>query len=95
MKSAQRDFLAALVLPVNDGTLLDEILPQARVGNKDAQYALGLIYAEGRGVDIDRVASYIWLSRAVAQGDHDADLLRSMVLNEMTDEEFALAKGAL
>jgi TPR repeat protein len=58
----------------------------------DAFYALGLIYAEGRGVPIDLAQSHYWLSLAVDQGDKDADLLRNIVGSQMTDEEYAAAK---
>jgi len=36
-------------------------------GDMDAQYALGLCYAERRGVTQDLVNAYLWLSLAFAQ----------------------------
>jgi TPR repeat protein len=53
---------------------------------------MGLIYAEGRGVEIDLAQAHYWLSLAVAQGDRDADLLRNIVGSQMTDDEYAAAK---
>lgn len=88
----ETDFLASLVLLRNDPALLAEIKPHAEAGNPHAQYALGLIYAEGRGVAADPVQAYVWLTRAMAQGDADAQLLRDMLLNSMRAHELAQAE---
>jgi TPR repeat protein len=80
-------FLADLVLWRNDPELAEEISQLAHEGNRDAQYALGLIYAEGRGFKQDEVTAYFWLSQAMAQGDKDAELLRQLVQQSMTLEE--------
>jgi TPR repeat protein len=89
------EFLARLALVQHDPELLADVLPQARAGNVDAQYAAGLIYAEGRGVPPDPVEGYIWLSRAIAQGDEDAVLLRNMVMLQMSLEEIRTADQRL
>lgn len=89
------DFLSGLSLLRNDPHLLARALPQARAGNVHAQYAVGLIYAEGRGVATDLVAAYVWLSRAVAQGDSDARDLRSMLMLSMSVVEISRAEGVL
>jgi TPR repeat protein len=86
------DFLSALTLLSHDPDLLGDVLPQAKAGNVHAQYAAGLIYAEGRGVEPDRVEAYVWLSRALGLGDQDAGLLRSMLLASMSTEEIARAE---
>ena len=88
-------FLANLVLLRNDPALVKKVLPLAEAGNPHAQYALGLIYAEGRGVKVDRVQAYVWLSRAIAQGDEDAFVLRDVLMNEMTEQDVALAERSL
>lgn len=93
--SSRQEFLSRLVLLRHDPTLLTDVLPQARAGNADAQYAMGLIYAEGRGVTPDLHESYIWLSRAVAQGDSEAGILREMLMNQMTLEEIRMADKTL
>ena len=49
-------------------------------GDTDAQYGLGLVYAEGRGVDQDEVEAYAWLSVAMLQGDPEAENLRNVML---------------
>jgi TPR repeat protein len=84
--------LSGLVLLRNDPVLAASLIAEAEKGNMDAQYAAGLIYAEGRGVEIDLVQAFFWLTCAVDQGDDDAELLRRQVGAQMGDEEFAAAR---
>jgi len=84
--------LTGLGLLRNDAELAARLLAEADAGDMDAQYAAGLIYAEGRGVGIDLVQAYFWLTCAVEQGDRDADRLRSHVARDMGDAEFAEAR---
>ena len=81
-------FLRDLVLLRHDPELADRVRAEAFGGNVDAQYALGLIFAEGRGVDEDPVEAYAWLSLAALQGDWDAVTLRYVITERMTPEEF-------
>lgn len=94
-ESHQTDFLADLVLLRNTPELVTKIMPLAEAGNPHAQYALGLIYAEGRGTKQDNIQAYIWLTRAINNGDQDAILLRDVLLNEMTEVDIALAERQL
>ena len=89
---SDNSYLKDLILLRNDPSTVPRIRELAREGAVDAQYAMGLIYAEGRGVEVDLAQSHYWLSLAIAQGDSDADLLRNIVGSRMTDEEFAAAK---
>ncbi len=89
---ADKSYLKDLILLRNDPSKVPLIRDLALKGEMDAQYAMGLIYAEGRGVEIDLAQSHYWLSLAVEQGDRDASLLRNIVGSRMTDEEFAAAK---
>ncbi len=89
---SDNSYLKDLVLLRNDPAKVPLILERAQGGDMDAQYAMGLIYAEGRGVEIDLAQSHYWLSLAIAQGDRDADLLRNIVGSRMTDAEFEAAK---
>lgn len=89
------DFLPRLALVQHDPALLQDVLPQAAAGHVDAQYAAGLIYAEGRGVAPDPIEGYVWLSRAYAQGDQDAGLLRSMLMLNMSFDEINAADQRL
>jgi TPR repeat protein len=79
-------YLAELALYRNDPELARVIEEYALQGDRNAQYALGLIYAEGRGVQYNPVESYAWLTAAILQGDQDAVLLRSMVAEILSDE---------
>ena len=84
--------LASLTLLRNDPAVADEFLQAARQGDVDAQYGMGLIYAEGRGVEQDKARSFYWLTRAIEQGDHGADVLRKVVATDMTAEQLARAE---
>ena len=89
---ADDNYLKDLVLLRNDPSRVGVIREAAARGEVDALYALGLVYAEGRGVAIDLAQAHYWLSLAIEQGDSDAELLRNVVGSQMTDEEYAAAK---
>ena len=84
--------LAALTLLSNDPAVAAEFLQAASRGNVDAQYGMGLIYAEGRGVEQDVAKSFYWLTRAIEQGDKGAEVLRRVVATGMTAEQHARAE---
>ncbi len=85
-------YLKDLILLRNDPSKVERIRIAAERGEVDAQYAMGLIHAEGRGVAIDLARAHYWLSLAIAQGDRDAERLREIVGSRMTDEEYEAAK---
>jgi TPR repeat protein len=85
-------YLKDLILLRNDPSKVPPIRALAEQGEVDAQYAMGLIYAEGRGVELDLAQSHYWLSRAVEQGDRDAELLRNQVGSRMSDAEYEASK---
>jgi len=87
--------LRSLSLLRNDPVAAQNLLRQAESGDVDAQYAAGLIYAEGRGVEQNDALSYFWLSLAHQQGDEDADILRMVVAVNMSDEDYQCAKQML
>lgn len=87
--------LSQLSLLRNDPQQAAEVLEMAAKGVVDAQFAAGLIYAEGRGVPIDLVQSFFWLTRAVEQGDGDAENLRMIVGAQMSDDEYSKARHLL
>jgi TPR repeat protein len=90
---ADNSYLKDLILLRNDPSKVARIREAAERGEVDAQYAMGLIYAEGRGVEIDLARAHFWLSLAIAQGDQDADVLRNIVGSQMSDAEFEAAKA--
>ena len=89
---SDKSYLKGLILLRNDPSKVQLIRDLAQRGEMDAQYAMGLIYAEGRGVEIDLAQAHYWLSLAIDQGDQDADLLRNIIGSRMTDLEYAAAK---
>ncbi len=53
-------------------TALREFRPLAEQGDADAQYNLGLMYDEGRGVPEDDAEAVKWYRKAAEQGDAEA-----------------------
>jgi TPR repeat protein len=88
---SDNSYLKDLVLLRNDPSKIPVIREAALRGEVDALYALGLVYAEGRGVPVDLAQAHYWLTLAVEQGDKDAELLRNIVGTQMTDEEYEAA----
>lgn len=84
--------LSGLTLLRNDPELAARLIAEAEQGDMDAQYAAGLIYAEGRGVEPDLVQAFFWLTQAVERGDADAEKLRGVVAAQMSDAEFGEAR---
>jgi TPR repeat protein len=80
--------ISDLTLLRNDPGVAEKFIREAHEGDIDAQYGLGLIYAEGRGVPQDDATAFYWLTRAVEQGDRDAETLRNHVAAGMTSDQF-------
>jgi TPR repeat protein len=89
---SDNSYLKDLVLLRNDPETVLRVREAAARGEVDAFYALGLIYAEGRGVPIDLAQAHYWLSLAVREGDRDAEQLRNIVGSQMSDDEYEAAK---
>ncbi len=53
---------------------------------------LGIMYASGREVDLDRVEAHKWLNIAAVRGSRDAVRLRCELSVEMTQGEIAAAQ---
>ena len=75
-----------------DPEIVAELLASAERGDVDAQYRVGLICAEGRGVAQDEVSAYYWLNRAVEQGDAAAGMLLQVVAATMTEAQYRQAR---
>jgi hypothetical protein len=58
----------------------------------EAFYELGLMYAAGSAVPLDRVKAHKWFNIAVARGYREAAPMRSEIAREMTPEEIAAAQ---
>lgn len=85
------ELLRHLILLRHDPELAEALRVEAMKGDRDAQYGLGLVYAEGRGVEQDAVEAYAWLSVAILGGDPDAAILRDIVCREMSGAEVEAA----
>ncbi len=85
---------AALAGPLDDArtaiargdyqTALRLVEPLADQGVAEAQYTLGLMYRDGRGVPRDFAAAYMWLTLAIAQGGEKAKEIRDGLAKRMT-----------
>ncbi len=87
--------LSVLRLLRNDPEAAAEMLAAAERGDVDAQYAMGLIYAEGRGVTQDEARAFYWLTRAIEQGDKAARQLLQVVAFSMSEAQFEQADALL
>ena len=54
------------------GEAFDQWKPCANAGNAACQYAIGVLYDEGRAVDADIYLALKWYQRAARQGNPDA-----------------------
>ena len=61
MARQEDDFLSELILWRNNPEHAEQVREKAEAGNVHAQYALGLMYAEGRGLKQDE--SQAWRNR--------------------------------
>ena len=53
-------------------TSFEELLATAEAGDANAQYAVGIIYQEGRGVEKDLGKTIAWYEKAAAKGEVNA-----------------------
>ncbi|MGD2056151.1 MAG: tetratricopeptide repeat protein [Gammaproteobacteria bacterium] len=67
-------------------SLFREKLQEASLGNSDAQYDVGAMYQNGRGVTADRYQAMAWYRKAAAQG-HPAAISR-LDLMQANEERF-------
>ena len=62
-------------------------MPLALDGSKRAQFFIGALYFEGRGVKQNIIRSYLWLHAANESGDKAAPGLITKVKKTMTPSE--------
>lgn len=87
------ELLRELILFRHDPELAAALRAEAMKGDRDAQYGLGIVYAEGRGVNQDPVEAFAWLSVALLAGDPDAEALREVIGRDMGPDEVRAALG--
>ena len=81
-------------MPYSDATIE---LPCAFITDEtpaDELYRVGLVYAEGIGVDADVIAAHKWFNLAVARGFSSAKEARQEMAERMSSEEIAEAQKA-
>ena len=64
----------------------------AEQGFAEAQYSLGVMYAEGRGVQQDFVQAHMWFDLAAASGDSSAGKNMEIIAAKMTRSQIAEAQ---
>jgi TPR repeat protein len=69
-----------------------EFQESADRGDDDAQYMMGILYAEGSGVPQNYVEAYKWFNLSAAQDNRKAKAYREKIGNKMTTEQIALAQ---
>lgn len=79
-------------MQVSEGRSVERVLKKAQDGNTDALYDLGLIYASGRGVEVDNVSAHMWFNLAAVNGDDRAREERAELASIMSEEEIAEAQ---
>ncbi len=73
-------------------TALKEWRPLAEQGDAIAQYNLGLMYANGRGVPQDYAQAHLWANLAAAQGHELARKARGLLAEKMTHAQIVDAQ---
>jgi|GEM_PF-2239891 peptidoglycan hydrolase-like protein with peptidoglycan-binding domain len=69
-----------------------ELETPAKQGDQRAQYLLGRMYMEGRGVSQDYVQAHMWLNLATAGAVAEARAYRDQVASRMTSQQIAAAQ---
>ena len=75
-----------------DGMSMERADLGAGPADGTAYYELGVMYAAGRDVAVDRVTAHKWLNIAAMRGCREAVSLRSELAVEMTAAEIAAAQ---
>lgn len=75
-----------------DGMSMERADLGAGAADGTAYYELGVMYAAGRDVAVDRVMAHKWLNIAAMRGCREAISLRSELAVEMTAAEIAAAQ---
>ena len=73
-------------------TDLEKLIQQASQGNADAQFNLGVAYANGLGVPQDDVQAHMWFNLASAQGIKLGESNRDLVAGKMTPQQIERAQ---
>ena len=69
-----------------------EYRQSANAGNSLAQYMMGRMYGEGRGVGADKLAAYMWFDLSASNGNSRAIAARDAIAAEMDPDEIEQAQ---
>ena len=69
-----------------------EYRQSANAGNALAQYMMGRMYAEGRGVGEDKLAAYMWFDLSASNGNSRAIAARDAIAADMDPDEIEQAQ---
>ena len=69
-----------------------EYRQSAHAGNSLAQYMMGRLYAEGRGVGEDKLTAYMWFDLSASNGNSRAITARDAIAAEMDADEIERAQ---
>ncbi len=67
----------------------------AEQGERLAQYNLGIMYKEGKGVPRDIIQAYVWLSLSAMKGYPDAQKDRDLIAGQMTAAQKVRARNLI
>jgi TPR repeat protein len=77
---------------VDDREALDARAGRAELGDRDAQFDLGLMYSSGDGVGLDYVTAHQWFNLAALGGHDEARTMRTEIARDMSLAEVAEAQ---
>ncbi len=73
-------------------TAYEQLKPEAQKGNPKAQFALGLLYHGGKGVEQNSVRAYVWYSLAEANGHKRSAKIKEELAGKLSPEQIKNAK---
>ena len=79
-------------MAVIDFDALAQFEVEARNGQVEALYNLGLAYSTGQAVDVDYVAAHKWFNLAALKGVLQARSWREQISEEMSSDQIAEAQ---
>lgn len=93
MFASQENGSAALLSEAAGSSSLERLREAAEVGNRRAQYNLGVLYEEGRGVPSNMRQAVKWYRLAAQQDDADAQLALGVAyaIGEGVERDYGLA----
>ena len=72
-------------------TALREWKPLAEQGYANAQFKLGLMYAQGTGIPVNGVYAYMWGNLGALNGNENGGKLRDYLATQMTPADISTA----